>query len=68
MKIRKSVAILWKRKMGGCEHRYLAMTRAAPVRSKIGFERTAQKGETGGSFRSRSARDPERKDYLLPKL
>ena len=26
MKIRKSVAIVWKCKMGGCEHHYLAIT------------------------------------------
>ena len=34
MKIRKSVAIVWKCKMGSCEHNYLAMTWAAPIHSK----------------------------------
>ena len=35
MKIRKSVAIVRKCKMGGCEHHYLAITCEAPIHSKI---------------------------------
>ena len=37
--------------MGGCEHRYLAMTWAAPIHSKIG-SKTTQKGGMGGLLRN----------------
>ena len=67
MKIRKSVAIVRKCKMGGCEHHYLAMTWAAPIHSKIGSNKPPKRGKwvvCSDLF----AWDIARKEHILLKL
>ena len=66
MKIRKSVAIVWRWKMGGCEHLYLSMTWAAPITSKIGSNKAPKRGKWVVCL-SRFACDPARKEHLLLK-
>ena len=44
MKIRKLVVIVWKCKMGGCEHPYLAMIWSAPIHLKIGSNKPPKRG------------------------
>ena len=44
-KIRKSVAIVRKCKMGGYVHHYLAITWAAPIHSKIGSNKPPKRGK-----------------------
>ena len=45
IKIRKSVPIVQKCKMGGCKHHYLLMTWAAPIHSKIGLNKPPKRGK-----------------------
>ena len=45
MKIRKTVAIVWRWKMGGCEHHYLSMTWVAPITSKLGSNKAPKRGK-----------------------
>ena len=66
MKIQKSVAIVRKCKMGGCEHHYLAMTWAAPIHSKIGWNKAPQRGKWVVCS-SQFACDPAQKKHLLLK-
>ena len=67
MKIRKSVAIVRKCKMGGCEHHYLLMTWAMPIHSKIGSNKPTQRWKWVDCS-SLFVWDPERKEHLLLKL
>ena len=64
MKIKKSVAIVRKCKMGGCENHYLSMTWAAPIHSKIGSNKAPNRRKWVVCS-SRFARDPERKEHLF---
>ena len=65
-KIRKLVAILWKCKMGGCEHNYLSMSWAAPIHSKIGSNKSLKRGKWVVCS-SRFAWEPARKEHLFLK-
>ena len=66
MKIRKSVAIVRKCKMGGCEHQYLVITWVGPIHSKISSKKTHKRGNWVVCS-SRLAWDPEQKEHLLLK-
>ena len=66
MNIRKSVVIMRKCKMGGCENHYLSMTWAAPIHSRICSNKAPQKGKWMVCL-SRFACDPARKEHLFLK-
>ena len=67
MNIRKSVAIVRKCKMGGCEYLYLAMTWATPIHSKIGLNKPPKRRKWV-FFSIRFAQDPARNENILLKL
>ena len=66
MKIRKSVVIVRKCKMGGCKNNYLAMTWAAPIHLKIGSNKPPQRG-IWVVCSSRFSWDPSMNEHLLLK-
>ena len=66
MKIRKSVVIMRKCKMGGCEDHYLSMTWAARIHSWIGSNKAPKRGKWVVCL-SRFACNPEQNEHILLK-